>query len=119
MPRRGSLTNLRALPQHLSLQDEALSFVKKLEFNAFPLRSKRPTLKPGEVEVRVEAIGLNFRDVLNVPLPPFNMGKYAFFCLFVVSFGFCEALQETNPYVFFLDIFLLDKFQGISKLFDL
>ncbi|CAL1148755.1 unnamed protein product [Cladocopium goreaui] len=47
MPRRGSLTNLRALPQ-----------------------SKRPTLKPGEVEVRVEAIGLNFRDVLNV------MGMY-------------------------------------------
>ena len=46
---------------------------------AFPLRSKRPTLKPGEVEVRVEAIGLNFRDVLNVPLPPFNMGKYVFF----------------------------------------
>lgn len=24
-------------------------------------------LKPGEVEVRVEAIGLNFRDVLNAP----------------------------------------------------
>jgi len=32
---------------------------------ALQLRSKRPTLKPGEVEVRVEAIGLNFRDVLN------------------------------------------------------
>ncbi|CAK9055131.1 unnamed protein product [Durusdinium trenchii] len=47
MPRRGSLTNLRALPQ-----------------------TKRPSLKAGEVEVRVEAIGLNFRDVLNV------MGMY-------------------------------------------
>ena len=47
MPRRGSLTNLRALPQ-----------------------SKRPALKAGDVEVRVEAIGLNFRDVLNV------MGMY-------------------------------------------
>ena len=47
MPRRGSLTHLRALPQ-----------------------SKRPALKAGDVEVRVEAIGLNFRDVLNV------MGMY-------------------------------------------
>ncbi|CAJ1416737.1 unnamed protein product [Effrenium voratum] len=47
MPRRGSLTNLRVLPQ-----------------------TKRPQMKPGEVEVRVEAIGLNFRDVLNV------MGMY-------------------------------------------
>ena len=47
MPRRGSLTNLRPLPQ-----------------------SKRVALQPGAVEVRVEAIGLNFRDVLNV------MGMY-------------------------------------------
>lgn len=43
MPRRGSLTNLRPVPQ-----------------------SKRAAPKPGELEVRVAAIGLNFRDVLNV-----------------------------------------------------
>ena len=40
------------------LREDSLAFAH--------LRSKRPTLKPGEVEVRVEAIGLNFRDVLNV-----------------------------------------------------
>ena len=31
------------------------------------VRTKRPVVNDGEVEVRVEAIGLNFRDVLNVP----------------------------------------------------
>ena len=30
------------------------------------VRTKRPVVNDGEVEVRVEAIGLNFRDVLNV-----------------------------------------------------
>ena len=29
------------------------------------VRTKRPAVNDGEVEVRVEAIGLNFRDVLN------------------------------------------------------
>ncbi|CAJ1424888.1 unnamed protein product, partial [Effrenium voratum] len=56
MPRRGSLTNLRVLPQPLG---------RVLDLGHEPQRTKRPQMKPGEVEVRVEAIGLNFRDVLN------------------------------------------------------
>ena len=80
MPRRGSLTNLRPVPQTPSCGKgpsgllrvcfgSACLFVDLQLQLQLGLRTKRPVVNDGEVEVRVEAIGLNFRDVLNAARP--------------------------------------------------